>query len=129
VRPTALVAVWWRCGIPGGRSRRCSFGPSCSHALPLSLCCIASLLLPYPTQGCKATICMPVTTPDIKVNNVRRLGGTVELVGETYQEAQGHALKVGAWRITRSADRSSACLRRVQQLGDHGNTGHVTLPG
>jgi threonine dehydratase len=39
---------------------------------------------------------MPVTTPDIKVANVRRLGGTVELVGETYQEAQGHALKVGA---------------------------------
>jgi hypothetical protein len=37
---------------------------------------------------------MPVTTPDIKVNNVRRLGGTVELVGETYQEAQAHALKV-----------------------------------
>jgi threonine dehydratase len=43
--------------------------------------------------GCKATICMPVTTPDIKVANVRRLGGTVELVGETYQEAQAHALK------------------------------------
>ena len=49
---------------------------------------------PRPSQGCKATICMPVTTPDIKVANVRRLGGTVELVGETYQEAQGHALEV-----------------------------------
>ncbi|KAI8464153.1 MAG: threonine dehydratase I [Monoraphidium minutum] len=43
--------------------------------------------------GCKATICMPVTTPDIKVSNVRRLGGSVELVGETYQEAQAHALQ------------------------------------
>lgn len=42
--------------------------------------------------GCKAVICMPVTTPDIKVSNVRRLGGTVELVGETYQEAQSHAI-------------------------------------
>jgi hypothetical protein len=42
-------------------------------------------------QGCKATICMPVNTPDIKVNNVRRLGGLVELVGESYQEAQTYA--------------------------------------
>jgi len=41
--------------------------------------------------GCKATICMPVNTPDIKVANVRRLGGIVELIGESYQEAQAHA--------------------------------------
>lgn len=41
--------------------------------------------------GCTATICMPVTTPEIKVSAVRRLGGHVELVGETYQEAQAHA--------------------------------------
>jgi hypothetical protein len=34
---------------------------------------------------------MPVTTPDIKVDAVRRLGGTVELVGETYSETQTHA--------------------------------------
>lgn len=34
---------------------------------------------------------MPVNTPDIKVNNVRRLGGLVELVGESYQEAQAYA--------------------------------------
>jgi hypothetical protein len=42
---------------------------------------------------------MPVTTPDIKVANVRRLGGTVELVGESYQEAQAYALNVrgGPW--------------------------------
>jgi threonine dehydratase len=43
------------------------------------------------SQGCKATICMPVNTPDIKIANVRRLGGIVELVGESYQEAQAHA--------------------------------------
>lgn len=42
-------------------------------------------------QGCVATICMPVNTPDIKVANVRRLGGLVELVGESYQEAQAYA--------------------------------------
>jgi hypothetical protein len=39
-------------------------------------------------QGCKATICMPVNTPGIKVESVRKLGGTVELVGESYQETQ-----------------------------------------
>ncbi len=31
---------------------------------------------------------MPVNTPEIKVNNVRKLGGIVELVGESYQETQ-----------------------------------------
>jgi len=34
---------------------------------------------------------MPVNTPEIKVNNVRRLGGVVELVGDSYQEAQAYA--------------------------------------
>ena len=42
-------------------------------------------------QGCKAIICMPVTTPEIKVNAVRKMGGTVELVGESYSETQLHA--------------------------------------
>lgn len=41
--------------------------------------------------GCSAVICMPTTTPDIKVAAVRGLGGTVELVGESYQETQAHA--------------------------------------
>jgi len=43
--------------------------------------------------GCKAIICMPVNTPEIKVNNVRKLGGIVELVGESYQEAQAYAVQ------------------------------------
>jgi threonine dehydratase len=34
---------------------------------------------------------MPVNTPAIKVNNVKRLGGQVELVGESYQETQAYA--------------------------------------
>ena len=34
---------------------------------------------------------MPTTTPDIKVKAVRRLGGTVELVGDSYTETQTHA--------------------------------------
>jgi threonine dehydratase len=38
--------------------------------------------------GIKATIVMPKTTPDIKVDNVRRFGGEVRLVGNTFNEAQ-----------------------------------------
>ncbi|CAL5220401.1 g2410 [Coccomyxa viridis] len=41
--------------------------------------------------GCKATICMPTSTPGIKIDAVRRLGGIVELVGETYSETQTYA--------------------------------------
>lgn len=39
-------------------------------------------------QGCRAIICMPVLAPDIKVQAVKRLGGIVKLVGETYTETQ-----------------------------------------
>lgn len=42
-------------------------------------------------QGCKAIICMPIVSPEIKVRAVQRLGGIVELVGETYTETQAHA--------------------------------------
>lgn len=34
---------------------------------------------------------MPVTTPEIKVEAVRRMGGMVELVGESYSETQAYA--------------------------------------
>lgn len=43
--------------------------------------------------GIKATIFMPLTTPDIKVDNVRRLGAEVRLVGKSYNEAQSAALQ------------------------------------
>ncbi|GIL91166.1 hypothetical protein Vretimale_18802 [Volvox reticuliferus] len=43
-------------------------------------------------MGCTAIICMPVNTPEIKVANVRKLGGQVVLVGESYQEAQSAAV-------------------------------------
>jgi hypothetical protein len=35
---------------------------------------------------------MPINTPGIKVESVRKLGGTVELVGESYQETQVSSL-------------------------------------
>ncbi|HED13510.1 MAG TPA: threonine ammonia-lyase, biosynthetic [Gammaproteobacteria bacterium] len=41
--------------------------------------------------GCTATIVMPATTPDIKVNAVRNLQAQVVLAGNTYDEASAHA--------------------------------------
>ena len=44
--------------------------------------------------GCEATIVMPVTTPSIKSDAVRRLGGKVVLHGDSYDDAQAHALAI-----------------------------------
>ncbi|OMO81961.1 hypothetical protein CCACVL1_12132 [Corchorus capsularis] len=41
--------------------------------------------------GCDAVIAMPVTTPEIKWQSVKRLGATVVLVGDSYDEAQAYA--------------------------------------
>jgi threonine dehydratase len=43
--------------------------------------------------GCKATIVMPTNSPEIKINAVKKLGGTVELSGESFYEAQLHAVE------------------------------------
>ncbi|KAK2643512.1 hypothetical protein Ddye_025275 [Dipteronia dyeriana] len=43
--------------------------------------------------GCHAVIAMPITTPEIKWKSVERLGATVVLVGESYDEAQVYAKK------------------------------------
>ena len=44
--------------------------------------------------GCKAMIVMPTTTPMVKIDAVRALGGTVVLHGESYNEAYEHALEL-----------------------------------
>jgi len=44
--------------------------------------------------GCRATIVMPVTTPSLKVDAVRALGGEVVLHGESYSDAHIHALEL-----------------------------------
>ncbi|KAK4348445.1 hypothetical protein RND71_031200 [Anisodus tanguticus] len=44
--------------------------------------------------NCTAKIVMPVTTPEIKREAVANLGGTVVLEGDTFDEAQAHALKL-----------------------------------
>lgn len=41
--------------------------------------------------GAKAVIVMPVTTPLVKVNNTKKLGATVVLHGDVYDEAYAHA--------------------------------------
>ena len=46
--------------------------------------------------GIKAIIVMPKTTPDIKVDAVRRLGGEVVLHGNTYDDASCHAKRLSA---------------------------------
>jgi len=40
----------------------------------------------------KATIFMPITTPDIKIENVKRLGGHVKLIGKNFDEAQAESI-------------------------------------
>ena len=42
--------------------------------------------------GCEAVIVMPMTTPAIKVDAVRRLGGQVVLYGESFSDAWRHTL-------------------------------------
>lgn len=42
-------------------------------------------------MGVKATIVMPTTTPDIKVNSVRSFGAEVVLVGDTFDAAKEYA--------------------------------------
>lgn len=47
-------------------------------------------------MGVNATIVMPQTTPQIKVNGVRRHGAKVVLIGDTYDEASAYAKKIVA---------------------------------
>mgnify|MGYP001600548962 CR=1 FL=1 len=46
--------------------------------------------------GCKATVVMPVTTPSVKIDAVRALGGAVVLHGDSYSDAYVHAMRLKA---------------------------------
>ena len=52
------------------------------------------LALSAKVMGVKATIVMPKTTPDIKVNSVRARGAKVVLHGDTFDEAYAHSQKL-----------------------------------
>jgi len=43
--------------------------------------------------GARAVVVMPVTTPQLKIDAVRALGGEVHLHGDSYSDAYGHALE------------------------------------
>ena len=45
-------------------------------------------------MGARAIIVMPVTTPQVKVDAVKTLGGEVVLAGESYSDAYDHAVKL-----------------------------------
>ena len=47
-------------------------------------------------MGSKALIVMPVTTPRLKIDAVRSLGGEVVLHGDSYSDAHAHALELQA---------------------------------
>jgi len=44
--------------------------------------------------GCRAVIVMPTTTPQVKVDAVRALGGEAVLAGESYSDAYAHAVQL-----------------------------------
>lgn len=46
--------------------------------------------------GCRAVIVMPTTTPQLKIDAVRALGGEVVLAGESYSDAYQHAVQLQA---------------------------------
>ena len=54
------------------------------------------LALSAQKMGLKATIVMPITTPDIKVNSVRSFGANVVLFGESFDAANSHSLALAA---------------------------------
>ena len=45
-------------------------------------------------MGVRAVIVMPTTTPQVKVDAVKALGGEVVLFGDSYSDAHGHAVKL-----------------------------------
>jgi len=46
--------------------------------------------------GCRATIVMPTTTPELKIDAVRALGGEIVLVGDSYSDAYERAREIEA---------------------------------
>src|SRR5690606_7886741 len=46
--------------------------------------------------GCRAVIVMPVTTPQVKIDAVRGLGGEVVLFGDSFTDAAEHAAELQA---------------------------------
>jgi len=88
--------------------------------------------------GCEAVICMPTTTPNIKVDSVRRLGGHVDLHGESYTEtqayAQGRAREEGRVFVAPYDDpytiagQGTVGQEILKQCPDSGRLSHIFVP-
>ncbi|CAB3649836.1 L-threonine dehydratase biosynthetic IlvA [Achromobacter mucicolens] len=68
---------------PAARNRGVIAASAGNHAQGVALA--ASRL------GCRAVIVMPTTSPQVKIDAVRRLGGEVVLAGESFSDAYAHA--------------------------------------
>lgn len=64
------------------------------------------------TLGCKAVICMPTNSPEIKINAVKELGGIVELVGESFYEVS----RLGNGNECGRMHKDGGCMRASRQL-------------
>ena len=93
--------------------------------------------------GTRAVIVMPTTTPQMKIDAVRALGGEVILHGESYTDAHGHALTLQKQQgltfvhpfddpdvIAGQGTIAMEILRQVQGLGsDHLDAVFVAIGG
>lgn len=70
--------------------------------LPRAPHCPQGVALAARTLGCKAVICMPTNSPEIKINAVKELGGIVELVGESFYEVRLRLEMAGCGMMQRS---------------------------
>lgn len=71
---------------------------------------------------------MPVTTPEIKIEAVRRRGGQVKLVGETYSETQTYAQVSNTARSNRNRQHTVCLSLKMRQNQLHlWFWGHIAL--
>ena len=56
--------------------------------------CVHSFKLRAQRLGCKATIVMPVTTPEIKIASVKNFGASIVLSGDSYSDAAATAARL-----------------------------------
>lgn len=76
--------------------------------------------------GCKATVVMPTTTPLIKVNRTKGYGAEVILYGNTFDDANAHAIKLAKERgatyvhpfddLTVATGQGSIAMEIIQEL-------------
>jgi len=92
--------------------------------------------------GTRAVVVMPTTTPQVKIDAVKTLGGEVVLHGESYSDAYGHAVQLQAAQgltfvhpfddpdvIAGQGTIAMEILRQVQQLGSGLDAVFVAIGG